>query len=102
MFTNSFIAQRLLRKRQASQLTPSRPVGPREVILPTSREVVAAIVLFKTEWSVVLAATEVALVLIACAVLGVATDEKETEDAAGELVKEATGEAVELIRGCCW
>jgi len=89
-----------LRKRQASQLTPSRPVGPREDILPTSREVVAAIVLFKAEWLVVLAATEVVPVLTAGAVLGVATDEKEAEEAEGELVREVTGEVVELIRGC--
>ena len=60
----------------------------------------AAIVLFKAEWLVVLAATEVAPVLTAGAVLGVATDEKEAEEVEGELVREVTGEVVELIRGC--
>lgn len=57
--------------------------------------------MFRTEWlAVVLAATEVAPVLTAGAVLGVATDEKEAEEAEGELVREVTGEVVELIRGC--
>jgi hypothetical protein len=59
-------------------------------------------VVFRAEWLVVLAATDVALVLTAGAVLGVATDEKEAEEADGELVREVTGEVVELIRGCWW
>lgn len=100
MLTSSFIAQRLLRKRQASQLTPSRPVGAREETLPTSSDAVLAMVLLLRLSAglevVILAATEVAPVLTAGVVLEVATDEKEAE---GELVREVTGEVVELIRG---
>lgn len=98
------MAQRLLRKRQASQLTPSRPGGPQEDTRPapsSDAPLVAEVPLWMLMFVLVEVVVEAAaVVLIAVVVFGVATDENEAEEAEGELVREVTGEVVELIRGC--
>lgn len=86
------MAQRLFRKIQASQLTPSRP-GPREedrlVPNPSSDVMLGSLPL-----PLLLAVVEVATV-----VLEVGSADKEAEEV-GELAREVTGEEVAaVIRG---